>query len=387
MRGPRAGVAVALGLALTAGCGAPTPEGSTGPSLVGPTADDAGPAIPAGPTLPAATDRPQDVLTGLDAPWGLAFLPGGALLLTERDAARVLLVTETGPAHLVGPGAEELVEGTLTDGEGGLLGVAVPPDVGTQDGTTPPVLLYRTTATGNEVVRGTLDLSDPASPRLGPLEVVLDGIPAASTHNGGRLAFGPDGHLYVTTGDAAEPGTAQQPDSLAGAILRVTADGDPAPGNPDPGSPVWSRGHRNVQGIAWHEDGRMLASEFGQSDVDELNLIEAGANYGWPEVEGSGGGPGFTDPLVTWPTSEASPSGIAVTGSTVHLAALRGARLWTVDLDAPTLEPVATLEGELGRLREVVAGPDGALWVLTNNTDGRGDARAGDDRLVRLTPP
>lgn len=390
----RARGVVACGLAavaLLAGCATPAPAPPE-PSLHTPTvAPDAPPAssspsppdddaaFPAGPALAPATAEPVDVLTGLTTPWSLAFLPGGALLVTLRDPAQVLLVTAEGAAPLTGPGVDELAASTRAEGEGGLLGVAVSPDVARDR----LVFLYRTTSAGNEVVRTRLE----EDATLGPLEPVLVGIPAARNHDGGRIAFGPDGRLYVGTGDAGVPDAAQDPASLAGKILRVTADGAPAPGNPDPASPVWSLGHRNVQGLAWTPDGTLLASELGQDTTDELNRIEPGANYGWPLVEGVGRREGLTDPFVTWTTDEASPSGIAVAGDAVHVAALRGARLWTVGLVDAARDPDPTASLDLGRLRDVVAGPDGALWVLTQNTDGRGEPRPGDDRLVRLLPP
>lgn len=353
----------------------PSPDGDRG-APPGPTP----PTTAQAPELPEATTTPTAVLTGLDAPWGLAFLPSGAVLVTLRDEAAVLLLDDTGVRALIGEGADGLASGTATGGEGGLLGVAVSPEH-EEDHL---VYLYRTAPGGNEVVRAQLDSLTGV---LGPLEPVLTGIPAASNHNGGRIAFGPDGMLYVTTGDAATRPASQDPASLAGKILRLTPDGEPAPGNPTEGSPVWSLGHRNVQGIGWAADGRMLASEFGQNTWDELNLITPGANYGWPEVEGTGGG-GFVEPLVTWRTSEASPSGIAVGEQAVYVAALRGQRLWVVPLTADGVgEPRALFAGELGRLRAAEIGPDGALWLLTNNTDGRGDPREGDDRLLRLLPP
>ena len=269
----------------------------------------------------------------------------------------------------------------MTGGEGGLLGVAVSPDFAFDH----LVYLYRTAGDGNQVVRGELDS---VAGTLGPLTPVLTGIPAAGNHNGGRLAFGPDAMLYVTTGDAAVRPASQDPGSLAGKILRLTPDGAPAPGNPTEGSAVWSLGHRNVQGLGWDSAGRMFASEFGQNTWDELNAITPGTNYGWPQVEGTGGVAGYADPLATWPTDEASPSGIAVTDEAVYLAALRGRRLWVVPLGPDGVgEPHAVLVGELGRLRAAEIGPDGALWLLTNNTDGRGDPREGDDRLLRMLPP
>ncbi|MCU1432660.1 MAG: glucose sorbosone dehydrogenase [Actinotalea sp.] len=392
----RGAVAVAVAaVLLAAGCSPDAPESE--PTLATPTADEVVPSpsgdaepveptpvapvagMPAGPVVPPATAAPQDVLTGLVSPWSLAFLPGGAVLVTLRDPGQVLLVTADGVAPLIGPGADALATTTRHDGEGGLLGIAVEPAA---DGR---VFLYRTTDSGNEVVRARLDAG---AGTLGDLEPVLTGIPAAGNHDGGRIAFGPDGFLYVTTGDAGATDRSQDPGSLGGKILRITVDGDPAPGNPEAGSPVWTLGHRNVQGIGWDADGRMFASEFGQNTFDELNLIEPGNNYGWPQVEGIAGAPGMTDPLVTWSTDVASPSGLAVSDGGVHLASLRGQRLWTVGFDGEGFaEPAAALVEELGRLRDVVVGPDGALWVLTQNTDGRGAPRDGDDRLVRLLPP
>jgi len=268
------------------------------------------------------------------------------------------------------------VPGVDPGGEGGLLGLALSPAFADDS----LLYAYRTASDGNEVVRLRLD-----GDRLGEPEVVLSGIPKSGNHNGGRLKFGPDEMLYVTTGDAGDTSRSQDPDSLGGKILRITADGDPAPGNPFDGSPVWSLGHRNVQGIGWDAAGRMYASEFGQNALDELNLIEPGANYGWPLVEGGGGAPEFVDPLVTWSTDEASPSGIAVTGAAVYLAALRGERLWRVPLsDGGTAgSPVAHLTGEVGRLRDVVVTSEGSLLVLTNNTS-RGDAAPDDDRLLSI---
>ncbi len=377
-----------LTLGLMAACsGAPPVEPTTSGPASGTVSPSATPSptpsptpvdpFPAGPDLGTPGDL-QDVVTGVVTPWGLAFLPSGAALLTLRDPAEVLLVSARGVQTLTGPGAQDLATTTDTTGEGGLLGVARSPSF--LDDRL--VYLYRSTAAENQVVRAVLDPDG----TLGPLELVLGGIPHASYHDGGRLAFGPDGYLYVTTGDAGLRPAAQDPGSLAGKILRLTPDGAPAPGNPVEGSPVWSLGHRNVQGIGWDASGRMLASEFGQNTWDELNVIVAGGNYGWPLAEGDGGGAGFVDPVVTWRTDEASPSGIAVTSTGVLLAALRGERLWFVPFEGTGFgTPTVVLDG-IGRLRDVVVGPDGAWWVLTSNRDGRGDPREGDDRVVRLAP-
>jgi glucose/arabinose dehydrogenase len=243
---------------------------------------------------PRITDT---VVTGLTSPWGLAFLPDGSALVTERDTARVLRVEPGSATPLT------TVGGVAFGGEGGLLGIAVSPEFATDR----LVYLYATTPGGNRVLRTTLE-----NDRLGEPEVLLDGIPSSRIHNGGRLAFGPDGMLYASTGDAAEESLSQQPDSLAGKILRLTPDGDVPADNPDPSSPVWSSGHRNVQGLAWDDEGNLWASEFGANTWDELNLSEPGRDYGWPQVEGTGGeDAGFVDPAVQWPTDQASPSGVA----------------------------------------------------------------------------
>ena len=216
---------------------------------------------------------------------------------------------------------------------------------------------------------------------------VLTGIARAYNHNGGRIAFGPDGKLYAGVGDAGRPELAQRRGSPNGKILRMNADGGVPADNPIRGSRVWSLGHRNVQGLAWDRAGRLWATEFGQNRFDEVNLIRPGRNYGWPAVEGRGptSRGRYTNPLVTWPTSAASPSGAAVAGGALYVAALRGERLWRVPLRGRrTGRPAALLVGRHGRLRTVVKAPDGSLWIATSNRDGRGSPREGDDRILRL---
>jgi glucose/arabinose dehydrogenase len=212
-------------------------------------------------------------------------------------------------------------------------------------------------------------------------ELLVSGIPAANIHNGGRIAFGPDGYLYAGTGDASRTSNSQDRESLGGKILRMTVAGQPAPGNPF-GTLMWSMGHRNVHGIAWAPDGTMYAAEFGQNRFDELNRIEAGRNYGWPEVEGRGSDSRFVEPLATWTTADASPSGIAVAGDHVYIACLRGRKIYRVNRDGSN--PTRLLNGTHGRLRTVAAAPDGSLWVITSNTDGRATPGAGDDRILRV---
>jgi glucose/arabinose dehydrogenase len=312
--------------------------------------------------------------SGLAAPWSVVPLADGGALVSQRDDGAVLELTADGALREVGT-----VPGVVSGGESGLHGLAL-----LTTGDTPMLFAYFGAADDNRVVRMPLD-GEPGSFGLGEPEVVLDGIPRANTHDGGRLAFGPDGYLYVTTGDAQQRDAAQDPDALGGKILRITADGAPAPGNPW-GTRVWSMGHRNVQGIAWTADGTMWASEFGQNTWDELNRVEPGGNYGWPLVEGVAGRAGFIDPVAQWATSDASPSGIAAAGETVFVAGLRGERLWQVDTraDGAVDDPTPALASEYGRLRDVVAVPDGSLWVLTSNTDGRGSPRPDHDLLLRV---
>lgn len=306
------------------------------------------------------------VATGLTIPWGLTFLPDGSGIVAERNSGDVLRIgTDADPVVL---GNIDVVSGGGQFDERGLLGLAVSPSFAT-DGW---VYAYVSTEEDNRVVRFHLNDFEP--------EPVLTGIPSALNHNGGRLAFGPDGKLYITTGDANVTANSQDLESLGGKILRVNADGSVPEDNPIEGSPVYSYGHRNVQGLSWGPDGAMYATEFGQNTWDELNHIEPGANYGWPVVEGTGGDPEYVDPLVTWRTAEASPSGGEVVGDTMYVGALRGQRLWTVPVDGGEAgDPVAVLESELGRIRTVELGPDGWLWVTTSNGSDQ-------DRVVRYRP-
>ena len=371
-------LACLLAAAITAsGCAPSVPQEAVPTRAASPTATPS----PTAMSTPAAQGRwrptgaPTTLATGLVAPWSIVALDTGGVLISERDSGTVRELTPGGELRTAG-----VVPGVVSGGESGLHGL-----VSWRDQTSGERWLYayHGAADDNRVVRMPL-LGDAGALSLGDAQTVFAGIRRANTHNGGRIAFGPDGLLYVSTGDAQNQDAAQDPDALGGKILRLTPEGAPAPGNPF-GNAVWTLGHRNVQGLAWTADGEMWASEFGQNAWDELNHIVAGANYGWPVVEGEAGDARFTDPVVAWTTSEASPSGIAAVGDTVFVAGLRGERLWVVDITPSHAAdpPTVGLEGQ-GRLRDVIAAPDGSLWLLTNNTDSRGTPRADDDVLISL---
>ncbi|MGA4839436.1 PQQ-dependent sugar dehydrogenase [Streptomyces sp. G45] len=321
----------------------------------------------------------RTLATGLKSPWGLAALPGGDLLVSSRDEGTITRVDgATGKKTEVGA-----VPGVAPGGEGGLLGLALSPTYASDH----LVYAYFTTESDNRVARLLYDEKKPRGQQLGAPDTVLKGIPKGMLHNGGRIAFGPDKLLYVATGETGDTGLAQDKKSLGGKILRLTPEGEPAPGNPFPDSPVYSYGHRNVQGLAWDERKRLWASEFGQDTWDELNQIKSGDNYGWPEAEGkddSGGG--FHNPLAQWKTSEASPSGVAYAKGSVWMAGLGGKRLWRVPVRGLNgePEPQAFLKEKYGRLRTVVSAGGAKLWLVTSNTDSRGTPRKGDDKILEL---
>jgi glucose/arabinose dehydrogenase len=362
------GVAV-LSLALSA-CTAAQPE--TSPSA-SPLADRS--TTPPAPTAPSGesagvlpTGTPADVVTGLDAPWSVVFLDGTPLI-SQRDDGTVLEVTGDEQTRVIGT-----IEDVVHVGESGLLGLAVDD----QD----RLYAYSTGPDGNRIQRFEVT-GEPGSLALGEPESIVDGLPSAGYHDGGRIAFGPDGMLYATVGDAGQGDDAQDTDILAGKILRLTPDGGVPDDNPFPGSLVYSYGHRNPQGLAWADDGTLFAAEFGQDTWDELNVITPGGNYGWPRVEGIADQDDYIDPVQQWSPDEASPSGIAITGGTVFIANLRGQVLRAV----PVADPMTSTDfytGEYGRIRAVTPSPDGDLWFLTNNTDGRGIPSADDDRLISV---
>jgi glucose/arabinose dehydrogenase len=360
-------------LAALASCDGDDDEAERNPSPPPPPATTERAAPEEEPELARSRGGPrvETVATGLEAPWEIAFLPDGRALVTERPGRVRLLGRDLTLRE--DPIAEIEVAAI---GEGGLLGAAIDP----RFGRNRFVYLYRTTNGGNQVVRYRF-----AGDRLEDETVVLEGIAASVIHDGGRIHFGPDGRLYVSTGDAGQDDLAQDPTSLNGKILRLAPGGRPE---------VFSLGHRNPQGFDWRADGRLVQDEHGPDGNDEVNLLREGGNYGWPTVQGEDHGE-FERPVAVYPDSIA-PSG----GSVVSLpgsewtgdylfGCLVGEQIRRVrigDAGQAVIDD-ALFEGQFGRVRTVVEGPDGALYALTSNRDGRGSPEGEDDRILRIVPP
>jgi len=406
-----AATALLLTLMLATACGSSsaTATATTGAEASVPTATDA-PADPTPTTPPtpeatptataAATPEPtaaptgpvawtvETFVSGLEIPWEMRFLPDGRIFVTERPGR--VRVIENGQLR---PEPVATIPDVAPVGEGGLLGMALHPDFANNHW----IYFYYTYQSGGGVANKVVRYTETNNTLVDPV-VILDGIPGAQIHDAGRLGFGPDGKLYITTGDAAQPELAQDTNSLAGKILRLNDDGSVPPDNPFPGSPVYSYGHRNPEGLAWEPGTNALyATEHGPSAHDEVNQIQPGANYGWPIMQGNEGpNNGYTLPVIESGTDTWAPSGATfVQGNTfpqwtgsLLFGSLRGTTLWRLDIPGggspPNLE--AIISGDYGRLRNVVEGPDGYIYILTSNRDGRGDPASDDDRILRIVP-
>jgi glucose/arabinose dehydrogenase len=313
-----------------------------------------------GATPAQAIPAPTTLAAGLDVPWEIEFLPDGSALFTERDTMKLKKLEHGRVTTVQRVGAE-------VGDERGLLGLAVSPDYAS-DGT---VFVYYSTGQDNRVAK--------LKPGQAP-EPIVTGIPKARNHNGGGLEFGPDGALYASVGDNQDPRTAQDLNSLAGKVLRFTTEGKPAPGNPFPNSLVFSYGHRNPEGLEW-ANGKLYATEFGESETDELNWIRNGGNYGWPACEGPCHTNGYLDPEVSWVNDTAGPSGIGFHRDALYIGAVTGECVWRVPLNGGA--PEVVLSG-YGRMRAIAPAPDGSLWVGTSNRDSNGKPQPGGDRVLRL---
>jgi glucose/arabinose dehydrogenase len=316
-------------------------------------------AVTTGSSCATALCSVTKVTTETDLPWGLTTLPDGQVLYSRRDTFEIVrLDPATGTKTVVG----RMPNVTGTDGEGGVLGLAVATDFASD----PWLYVMHTSSTDNRVVR----VRYTGGVLTGTPQVLLTGIPRNKYHNGGRLRFGPDGKLYISTGDGQNGDWAQDLTILAGKVLRINRDGTVPSDNPF-GTPVWSYGHRNPQGLAFDSQGRLWEQEFGNSVMDETNLIVRGGNYGWPRCEGTTGScgePGFIAPKHTYPVAEGSCSGIAVVRTGLYIACERGTRLYRAEISGDTLTDVQQyLNGTYGRLRTVEPSADGGLWLTTSN--------------------
>lgn len=316
------------------------------------------------------TDAPRlsTLAANLEVPWALVFLPDRSILFTER-VGRVRFIDNK---NNLNPTPVAVIDDVLAEGEGGLMGIAIHPDFSTNRFV---YLYYTYGANGNEtlnrVVRFKFDNNT-----LSEKTIIVDKIPGALFHNGGRIKFGSDGFLYITTGDSQNPSLAQDKNSLAGKILRVT----------DEETEVFSYGHRNPQGITWDKSGRLWETEHGASTLDEINIIEKGKNYGWPTIQGNQTQTGMITPIINSGTNTWAPAGLAYVkeSNSLFFAGLRGQVLFEYNIASKILTP--HLKGEIGRIREVVLGPDNLLYITTSNRDGRGIPDTTDDKIIRVNP-
>jgi glucose/arabinose dehydrogenase len=381
------------------------------------------------PSYVVPTGKTQTLVTGLRAPWELLFLPDGQALFDQRDSGVISIITKDLEVKKIAftrttPPCEKFCEG-------GTLGMTI---ASNRPENKLSLFLFLTTDQDNRVLKYDLDPTEDGSWSLSNKRVLIKGIERSgksTTHNGGRLAIGPDGKLWISLGDSGMRATTSQNwNRLAGSVLRLNLDGSVPEDNPRKGSFVWAKGLRDTQGMAWDNFGNMWTTEFGEDTWDELNLIQKGNNYGWPIAEGlykfeetpkppgnhdvnvQGtaehpaplptlpvtysdkelmNNPRYTPPVLTWHPEEAACSGITFVKGSLISACLRGGKLWVIPVlgDKKLGEPQAFFSGTFGRLRKATLAPDGSLWLLTSNKDGRGGWSKGgenpkDDRIIRV---
>jgi glucose/arabinose dehydrogenase len=333
---------------------------------------------------PAIIDPPQSIViaNNLNIPWSIVFLPDSSMLVTER-IGNVILIDSKGQLQT---NPVKTFDNIKTIGEGGLLGMTLHP----QFSKNSFIYFYYTynesgNNTLNRVVRMTYQ-----NGKLDNEVILIDKIPGSSNHNGGRIKFGPDNNLYVTTGDAENPSQAQDINALGGKILRVTDEGKPVADNPFKNL-VYSYGHRNPQGLAWDSRGSLWATEHGRSGIlsgfDEINLIEKGKNYGWPIIQGDEIKTGMeTSKLNSGAFSTWAPAGATFINNSLFFGGLRGSTLYEAVINGTNITLKEHLSNEFGRIRDVVLGPDNMLYISTSNRDGRGIPEPSDDRIIKINP-
>lgn len=321
---------------------------------------------PSPPSNPSPTEDIKIMATGLEVPWALAFLPSGELLVTER-VGRVRFISKEGILQEK-PIATINVRQT---GESGLHGIAIHPKY-----PNPPyIYLYYTDSADSNDSLNRVSRFTFIDNQLKDEQIIVDKIPGAIFHDGGRIKFGPDNNLYLTTGDALNPSLAQNKNSLAGKILIVKENSK---------AEVFSFGHRNPQGITWDSQGQLWETEHGQSAQDEINRIQIGRNYGWPTIRGDEQKDGLQSPVLHSGSQTWAPAGLAFYKNSLFFGGLRGQALFQLNIQ--TLSLTEHFKGQFGRIREVILGPDQMLYLTTSNRDGRGNPQSGDDKIIRVNP-
>lgn len=322
-------------------------------------------------------EKVATVAQNLETPWSLSFLPNNDIIFTERNGS-LKLISNNNITTI------EKISDVLEYGEGGLMGLTLHPNF-SQNKYLYVMYTYQGEGnnTRNRVVKYKFNNNS-----LSEKTIIIDNIPGAIYHNGGRIKFGPDGYLYATTGDSLEPSLAQNTNSLAGKILRVTDDGKTAPGNPF-NNLIYSYGHRNPQGIAWDASGRLWQTEHGRSNpsgYDEVNIILSGRNYGWPEIQGGETRSGMQSPLTQSGDETWAPGGAVFLGDSLFYTGLRGEALYELRIENGNAIITKHFLNEFGRIRDVILGPDNLLYITTSNRDGRGNPSTGDDRILKIDP-
>jgi len=340
--------------------------------------------LPVAPSPTVSVPAVSVIASNLNIPWDIAFLPDNSLLVTERGGNLVHLKKEVGDVY-----SKTIIKlpHPVPRGEGGLLGLVLHP----RFAENRQLYLYMTTQESSAGTKNTVFRYSFVNNELTDEKIIIKDIPGALYHDGGRMEFGPDGLLYITTGDAQSPAIAQDLKSLGGKILRLTADGGIPSDNPF-GTAVYSYGHRNPQGLAWDDAGRLWETEHGRSGVtsgmDELNLIEKGKNYGWPTLEGDKTQAGMVAPALhsgardTW-----APASAVFHDGSIYFGGLKGEALYEAVLNREQVVELRThFKDVYGRIRTVRLGPDGMLYLTTSNRDGRGNSSPDDDRIIRINP-